>query len=283
MAMGIKYRKPIIGMKDRHVLMELDGDFTDYEMRHKLRHAYLNHKSPHEYDDVNKYIRDIVIGEHNSVYIMSNGIPQPLASVSIFDPNLLSIFTSGQAINYDHAIVFSDGFCLSIVLVNNGTCTSVSIYNSSDCSLYTEGGIGLNSYGYDNGNAVVWQLLYTNTPFTSIQPSYNSSPPGTLLVGPYDTGIFPYAGIKYGYALYQTSNNPLTLTTYYYWQAPSESFSYAYFNLFPTMEFTSSSTPAGSATSGSGAHAYVPIFYSQGNYSFNADTYYISMWQFTYT
>ena len=277
MVMNTKYRKPIIGMKDRHVLIELDGDFTDYEMRHKLRHAYLNHKAPHEYDDVSKYIRDIVIGKYNSVYIMNNGIPQPLASGSILNPNVLSIFTYGQSINYDLALLAGCG--LSMVLVNNGTCTSVNISSSGGCTVRSEGGQALNSYGYDNGNAVAWELLYTNTSFTSIQPSSSSSPPGTLVVGPYNPGIFTYAGIKYGYAAYQTSNNPLTLTTYYYWQAPTGSFSYVYFNLYPTMEYLYS----GNIYLQYNAHALVPIFYSQGNYSFNSGSYYITMWQWTYT
>jgi hypothetical protein len=275
MVMNTKYRKPIIGMKDRHILMKLDGDFTDYEIRHILRHAYLNHKAPHEYDDANKYIRDIVIGEHNSVYIMSNGVQQPLASVSIFNPDLLSTLTSGGYIYYDYALFGGCG--LSIVYTNNATCTSVGINSPSGCTQYNGTGSGLYSYGYNNGNAVVWELLYTNTPFTSIPP--NSSSP--LLVGPYNPGTFTYAGIKYGYAAYQTSNNPLTLTTYYYWEAPSGSFSYAYFNLYASIV---QAYTVGSLTYlNRGGNALIPIFYSKGNYSFNANTYYISVWQFTYT
>jgi len=271
MAINTKYRKPIIGMKDRHILMELDGDFTDYEMRHKLRHAYLNHKSPHEYDDVKKYIRDLVIGEHNSVYIMSNGVPQPFASVSIFNPNLLSFFTSGQPVYYDNLLFGGCG--ITQVYVNNGTCTSYKIVPVSGCGQDVEYALGLNSYGYDNGNAVAWELLYTDIPITSIQPTETNSPPGLLLVGPYNPGTVAYTGIKYGYALYQTSNNPLTLSTYYYWEGQSGSFSYAYFNLYPTVKnFVNESVPA-----------LMPIFYSQGNYSFSANTYYITMWQFTYT
>ena len=275
MVMHMKYGKPITNIRDRHVLIELDGDFTHDEMRHILNHAYLNHKAPHEYDEVKKYIRDLVIGKHNSVYIMNNGNPQPLASTSIFNPNLLSTITSGQTINYDFAATASCGFVIGIS--NNATCTSANVNYPSNCIVKQINGTGLSSYGYNNGNTIVWELLYTDTTFTSIQPSWDTPPQGVLLVGPYNPSFngtsLTHAGVKYAYAAYQTSNNPLTLTTYYYWEALSGSFSYVYLNLYGSWNNPSAMY----------GNMFIPIFYSQGNYSFNANTYYISMWQFTYT
>ena len=272
--MNTKYRKPITNIRDRHILIELTGDFTDNEMRHILNHAYLNHKAPHEYDEAKKYIRDLVIGKHNSVYIMNNGEPEPLASASIFYSPAVSVLSNNYNIYYDY---LSDAYttCGSQFvpgLVNNGTCTS----NTQGTLTYSN---SLLTYGYNNGTALLWELLYTNNSFTSL-PTIN---PGTysngLVVGPRTTYSVPYAGIKYGYALYQTSSNPLTLSTYYYWKAPSSSFSYVYFNIVAYA-----SKVLGSCQAYSQEYSlFVPLFYSQGNYSFNSGTYYMSMWQFTYT
>jgi hypothetical protein len=291
--MYVRYRKPVIGIKDRHVLVELDGDFTDDEMRHILNHAYLNHKAPHEYNEIKKYIRDIVIGKHNSVYIMNNGVPDPLASESIFYPNILG----RGGIYYDYVIAVQ-AYCNSVVVSgydNNSNCTSNTgggIYGSGyifSVSGYTfninSASPSTSTYGYENGVALLWELLYSQNSFTSFQPTLQSAPPGTLVVGPSNPGLFRYSGIKYAYALYQTNNNPLTLTTYYYWSPPSENFSYVYFVLYePTSLGMGQSPPGGgfSSCGGNGVFLY-PIFYSQGNYSFNSGSYYVSMWQFTYT
>jgi len=283
--MSTKYRKPITNIRDRHVLIELDGDFTHDEMRHILNHAYLNHKTPYEYDEAKKYIRDLVIGEHNSVYIMYNGIPEPLASASTFYPGSLSVLSSNSLIDYDFMIIVNNiTYCASSVGIgytNNGTCTSIVVNAPSGLSIP----LSLNStptYGYDNGTALTWELLYTNTQFTSIRPTEGSAPSGTLVVGPYNPGLIPYASIKYGYASYLTSNNPLTLSTYYYWEAPSANFSYVYFNLYANATVWSGGSSVCN-TNVTGQPVLVPIFFSQGNYSFNANTYYITMWQWTYT
>jgi hypothetical protein len=278
------YRKPTVKIMDKHILIELDGDFTDYEIRHLLNHAYLNHKAPHEYDEVKKYIRDLVIGKHNSVYVMNNGSPNPLASASIFYPDQLSTIVSNNDVNYDFLLTISTlncGNAVSIGYTNNETCTSIKIESTSAGSIYISSVTGIPTYGYDNGTALVWELFYTNTNLTSIQPITTGTLTGTLAVGPnnpnYSGQLVPYNGIKYAYAPYLTSNNPLTLSTYYYWQAPSASFSYVYFNLFINAEGGLGSC------SGDQIRLLVPIFYSQGNYSFNAGTYYLSMWQWTYS
>jgi len=269
--MNTKYRKPITNIRDRHVLIELDGDFTHDEMRHILNHAYLNHKAPYEYDDAKKYIRDLVIGDHNSVYIMYNGIPEPFASASIFYPYLIS----NNRIYYDAMINIIGSGCArnqGITYVNNGTCTS-SAGNGSNWPITNPSPPSLSTYGYNNGTTLVWELIYSSTDFTSINPSS----PQIIVVGPYNPNYGPYYNIKYGYAAYPTSNNPLTLSTYYYWEAPTASFSYVYFNLYGSI-----CVDSGTCYS-CGNPAVIPIFYSQGNYSFNSGAYYITMWQWTYT
>jgi len=291
--MYVRYGKPIISMEDRHILIELDGDFTDDEIKHKLNHAYLNHKAPYEDDDVKKYIRDIAIGKHNSVYTMNNGVPDPLASQSIFYPNILG----GGGIYYDFVLVVNGG-CGSAVVSgydNNGNCTSNTgsgVYGSGTTFTASGNTFNVNSaspsistYGYNNGVALLWELLYSQNPITSFQPTWGTAPSGTLIVGPSNPGMFPYGGTKYSYALYQTNNNPLTLTTYHYWEAPSGNFSYVYFVLYENTSLEMSvNYSSGSSCGGFGSGVFLlPIFYSQGNYSFNANTYYISMWQFTYT
>jgi hypothetical protein len=272
----MKYRKPITNIRDRHVLIELDGDFTHDEIRHILNHAYLNHKAPYEYDEVKKYIRDLVIGEHNSVYIMYNGSPNPLASTSIFYPSR----AYSNLTNYDYMVDLYNpniGASVGIGYTNNATCTSTTLKIITSVSLFSLSVSSPSTYGYNNGTALIWELIYATTNFTSISLSSSS----VLVVGPTNPNGIPYSGIKYAYAPYLTSNNPLTLSTYYYWEAPSVSFSHVYFNLVTNA---SGWVTNGSISSGSTSGIIlVPIFYSQGNYSFNANTYYISMWQWTYT
>jgi hypothetical protein len=272
--MNTKYRKPITNIEDRHILIELDGDFTHDEMRHILNHAYLNHKAPHEYDEAKKYIRDLVIGRHNSVYIMNNGVPEPLASASIFYSPAISIIANNADFYYDYVSDAETGGGVGFLpsYVNNVTCTS-----STHGPLLVTG--PLVTYGYDNGTALLWELLYTNNSFTSLPTIEGGTYSNGLVVGPRQSNAVPYAGIKYGYALYQTSSNPLTLSTYYYWEAQSGSFSYVYFNLVGQSCNAWGSYSCDTVVS----NLFVPIFYSYGNYSFNANTYYISMWQFTYT
>ena len=278
--MNMKYRKPITNIMDRHILIELDGDFTHDEMRHILNHAYLNHKAPYEYDEAKKYIRDLVIGDHNSVYIMYNGVPQPLASASIFyPPQAYSNLT-----NYDYMVdLYSPyiGTSVGIGHTNNGTCTSTTLKVISGVGISSVWQGSPSTYGYNNGTALTWELLYSTANFTSISLSASSA----LAVGPNNPnasgGLIPYTGIRYAYAPYLTSNNPLTLSTYYYWEAPSVNFSYAYFNLFAGAGgWLYNSYEGGDSYGGT---LLVPIFYSQGNYSFNSGAYYITMWQWTYT
>jgi len=269
------YRKPMTKIMDRHILIELDGDFTDYEIGHLLRHAYLNHKAPHEYDELKKYIRDLVIGKHNSVYVMNNGNPNPLASASVIGAPYLSTIPTGTKLYYDWFGAQDPIKCASSVvgLTNNST----------DCSSNT---IGFNTwkpelYEYNNGNAVRWSLLYLQMLFNQ-EYGYEMELKPSLLVGPPGITYVPYVIPKYAYAPYISSNNPLTLSAYYYWSitniyAPSSiSFNYVYFNIYMYGCYTH-------ACACPGAPSIIPLFFSSGSFTFKKDTYYISMWQWAYT
>jgi len=268
--MKMMYRKPTVKIMDKHTLIELDGDFTDYEIGHLLNKAYLNHKAPHEYDELKKYIRDLVIGKHNSVYIMNNGNPNPLASASVIGSPYLSTIVRGQVLYYDWlGLQVNCSTGIQLGLTNNST----------NCSSNT---VGDNTwhpalYGYNNGNAVEWELYYTTKPFPQ-QPVPPSSSEPVLTVGPTSLGIGYYASPKYAYAPYISSNNPLTLSTYYYWNSGSSSlsFNYVYFIIYSNGCFTN-------ACDCPGAPSIEPLFFSSGSFTFQASTYYISMWQWTYT
>jgi len=273
--MKMMYRKPMTKIMDRHILIELDGDFTDYEIGHLLRHAYLNHKAPHEYDELKKYIRDLVIGKHNSVYVMNNGNPNPLASASVIGAPYLSIIPAGTKLYYDW-FGFQDPMkCVSIQLGFTN--------NSTNCSSNT---IGFNTwnpvlYGYNNGKAVVWVLLYTPIPFQQENPDSIQFKPA-LMVEPLGFKGEKFASPKYAYAPYISSNNPLTLSTYYYWNgtgnsgASSLSFNYVYFSIFLAGCFTA-------ACACPGAPSIVPLFFSSGSFIFQSNINYIGTWQWTYT
>jgi len=264
------YRKPTVKTMDRHILIELDGDFTHYEIRHLLNKAYLNHKAPHEYDELKKYIRDLVIGKHNSVYIMANGSPEPLASASILASPYLSNY-SGQ-VYYDYAFsgTSMSGVWNPACLTNNSTnCNSIS--SAAGCTPLNWAPIFIE---YNNGEAWQWGLFYIPNVITAGgQGLY-------ITMSPILGNIYPpnyiIINAKYGYAPYVSSTNPLTLTTYFYWSPGSSSYSYSY------VYFTIAMNP--NTCNGPNGGIYIlPLFYSTGQYNFNSDTYYISMWQFTYT
>jgi len=273
--MKMMYRKPTVKIMDRHTLIELDGDFTDYEIGHLLNKAYLNHKAPHEYDELKKYIRDLVIGKHNSVYIMNNGSPNPLASASVLGTPYLSTISAGTYLHYDWLGTSQSSACSSneLGLTNNST----------NCSSNTVGGSPWipSLYGYNNGKAVEWELYYTTTTFSQEGANPSSSNP-VLTVGPTALINIAYASPKYAYAPYISSNNPLTLSTYYYWDgtgnsgASSLSFNYVYFGIFLSGWFNGACYSASYAL-------LMPLFFSHGSFTFQANTYYIGMWQFTYT
>ena len=261
------YRKPVIKVMDRHTLIELDGDFTDHEIGHLLRHAYLNHKAPHEYDELKKYIRDLVIGKHNSVYVMNNGSPNPLASASVIGSPYLSTISAGSWIYYDWLGV--SGFLPEIGLTNNSTNCNSNNYGTTQW--------GPVIYGYNNGNAIGWSLYYITTPFNKLTQPSTSPFPG-LSVSPVYCYTSVYVSPKYAYAPYISSNNPLTLSTYYYWYSGSSlSFNYVYFNIYFNTCYTGAEAPC------PGKPSIIPLFFSSGSFTFQASTYYISMWQWTYT
>jgi len=269
------YRKPIVKIMDRHTLIELDGDFTDYEIGHLLNKAYLNHKAPHEYDELKKYIRDLVIGKHNSVYIMNNGSPNPLASASVIGTPYLSTIPTGTSMYYDWLGTSQNPPCYNAELGLTN--------NSTNCSSNTVGGNIWNPriYGYNNGEAVEWELYYTTVTFTQ-EGATPSSYTSVLTVGPSGLNERAYASPKYAYAPYITSNNPLTLSTYYYWDgtgnlgASSLSFNYVYFNIVLSV-------PSAYVCPNAVEASITPLFFSSGSFTFEANTYYIGIWQFTYT
>ena len=273
--MKMMYRKPTIKIMDRHTLIELDGDFTDHEIGHLLNKAYLSHKAPHEYDELKKYIRDLVIGKHNSLYIMGNGSPDPLASATILASPYL-VYYSGP-VNYDYAFsgTSNTGVWNPACTTNNPTNCNTGVYAESS----TAGCKPLNwepiFIEYNNGEAWQWGVFYKVDAITDYTTSglYTTMSPITGNVYPPDYVII---NAKYGYAPYVSSTNPLTLTTYFYWSPGSSSYSFSY------VYFTIAMNPY-TCNGPNGGIYIIPLFYSTGQYNFNSDTYYISMWQFTYT
>jgi hypothetical protein len=263
--MKMMYRKPMVKIMDRHTLIELDGDFTDYEIGHLLNKAYLNHKAPHEYDELKRYIRDLVIGKHNSVYIMNNGDPNPISSASVLGTPYLSTIPAGTGLTYDWLGVSE--YFPEIGLTNNSTNCGSNNYGVTDWNPTI--------YGYNNGNAIEWALYYTTTPFNKL--SVSSPLPG-LSISPTSYYTSVYVSPKYAYAPYITSNNPLTLSTYYYWySSSSQSYNYVYFNISFDNCYTGAASPC------PGKPSIMPLFFSSGSFTFQASTYYIGMWQWTYT
>jgi len=255
-------------VQDRHTLIELGGDFTNNEIRHILNHAYLEHKSPHEYDELKKYIRDIVIGKHNSVYIMNNGNPEPLASAFVLASPYISNLSG--SIYYDYCAATSS-YWFAFMTNNSSNCNSNS-GRALNWSILTN--------KYNNGNALQWGLFYTNT-------TCPNDPNGLYVSFPNsgaNPGTYAYVYATFGYAPYVTSTNPFILTTYYYWNPGSSSHSYTYVYFVVDMNARDNQVWLSyNGTSSLLSIAFLPIFYSTGQYNFNPDTYYISMWQWTYS
>ncbi len=273
----MKYRKPILSVVDRHILMELDIDkYDEKDFKRLLRKAYLNHKAPHEYPDVKRYIRDMVIGKHNSVYIMNNGSPNPLAAASVLGSPYLSSLGSGVALYYDYFYVAQGYSCFNVALGETN--------NQTNCNSNNVGYVTWSPYvyGYNNGTAISWGIYYLPTTFTSSASGVSGSLPSNssnyLLVGTKGVNDIPFISPKYAYAPYISSTSPLTLSTYYYWEnstGKTLTEQYAYFSIILD----------GCATYNCGCPGLVsimPLFYTQGSFTLNNGTYYLSMWQWTY-
>ncbi len=274
------YRKPSLPIKDRHVLIELDMDkHNEYDIKHLLNHAYLNHKAPHEYDDLKRYIRDITLGKHNSVYIMNNGSPNPLSSAFILGSPYLAKAIPIGTLYYDYTYDF---FGFSVTWVGTNLTNNPSNCNSSTPSISNNSpatSANLNVYGFNNGTAIAYGMLYLPMPFNQI-PTSSYGP--YLVVAPISliqtatSTVFQQVYSKYAYAPYVSSQNPLTLTAYLFWENSTSTVfneSYVYF-IIPFSATFPYSQPY--------AMALVPLFYSTGSFSFSTSTYYLSMWQWTY-
>jgi len=271
----MKYRKPMKDVQDRHILIELGGDFINNEIRHILNHAYLEHKAPHEYDELKKYIKDLVIGKHNSVYVMNNGSPDPLASASILASPYISNY-SGQ-IYYD--------YFRSVYPVSSPYPTPCPTNNSTNCNSNSCGPINWApiTVKYNNGEAWQWGLFYTYAEIMNLTPTVVSGNTSGyyITISPQTCGCTPYFTLitaSFGYAPYVSSTNPFILTTYFYWNPGSSPFSSSY--VYFTVDMNCANNPL-SGSSVCGIYL-VPLFYSAGQYNFNSDTYYISIWQWTY-
>jgi len=152
-----------------------------------LKHAYRANKRPSEFDEVKKFISDVVEPRHNSIYVGNCNRPSAYGTFALLgNIHYGTVFTSTSL--SDDIIDYTDR-----VIEKCSPEFNVSGYCAS--------AIGDQTQGYNNGTSI-WTLLESTNYY------------------PISTYDFPqYWGIQY--APYVYSTNPLTLLMYGSWTASS--------------------------------------------------------------
>jgi len=239
------YFSRLLGVRDASRLIELKVDADDPALQLALKHAYRANKRPSEFDEVKKFISDVVEPRRNSIYVGNCNRPSAYGTFALL----------GNV--YYGAIAKAGAYADDIL---NFSCTGLTKCGTSigACACISPGGsapAGVTTQSYNNGTSIYTLLTGTNYyPISS-----------------YD--IPQYWGIQY--APYVYSTNPLTLLMYGSWTA-SSSWTRNYIDL----GVAAVETPSGCSS----VTLAEPVFYAtqSGGFSVSNGVSYISEWEIIY-
>jgi len=185
------YFSRLLGVRDVGRLIELKVDVDDPALQLALKHAYKANRRPSEFDEVKKFISDVVEGRRNSIYIGNCNRPSAYGTYALLG-NIHYGTLPGQGAYNDDAVLYPSS-CVIQCGTSSSYCTCANIRGNIS--------VGVGTASYNNGTSILTTLTATNYyPISS-----------------YD---FPQAwGIQY--APYVYSTNPLTLLMYSSWTASS--------------------------------------------------------------
>jgi len=185
------YFSRLLGVRDVGRLIELKVDADDPALQLALKHAYKANKRPSEFDEVKKFISDVVEPRRNSIYIGNCNRPSAYGTFALLG-NVYYGTLPGQKAYNDDAVLYPSS-CVIRCSTNTPNCTCANIAGYLP--------IGVTTQSYNNGTSIYTVLTGTN-------------------YYPVSSNDLPQAwGIQY--APYVYSTNPLTLLMYGSWTASS--------------------------------------------------------------
>jgi hypothetical protein len=179
------YFSRLLGVRDASRLIELKVDADDPELQLALKHAFKFNRRPSEFDEVRRFISDVVEGVHNSIYVGNCNRPSAYGTAALLG-NVAYGALPRQGAYADDALLYNCNYVLK--------CAS-SVVVCYNCFTYT----GVTTQGYSNGTSI-----------STLLESSNYYPVSTW-------DIAQAWGIQY--APYVYSTNPLTLIMYGSWTA----------------------------------------------------------------
>jgi len=181
------YFSRLLGVRDVGRLLELKVNANDPELQLALKHAYKANRRPSEFDEVKKFISDVIEPRRNSIYVGNCQRPSAYGTYVLLGNIYYGTLPSVNSLNED-ALIFGP----SIVVECNLECYGCPCKPTN---------LGVQTTSYNNGTSI-----YT------ILESTNYYPVSTWDI-PQNWGI--------QYAPYVISTNPLTLIMYGSWSASS--------------------------------------------------------------
>jgi len=185
------YFSRLLGVKDVGRLIELKVDADDPALQLAIKHAYRVNKRPSEFDEVRRFISDVVEGGRNSIYVGNCQRPSAYGTFVLLG-NIHYGTLPGKAAYSDDEVMYP-GSCLNECSTQTGLC------NCGGTNVVWQTGVGTASY--NNGTSI-----YTVLTSTNYYPVSSNDEPQIW-------------GIQY--APYVYSTNPLTLIMYGSWTASS--------------------------------------------------------------
>jgi len=181
------YFSRLLGVRDASRLIELKVDANDPALQLALKHAYKFNKRPSEFDEVRRFISDVVEPRRNSIYVGNCNRPSAYGTFALLGNIRYGALPSNGAYA-DDALFYN---CSTVLKCG----TTVVGCGSATLTCPT----AVSTQSYNNGTSISTLLESSN-------------------YYPVSTWDIPQAwGIQY--APYVNSTNPLTLIMYGSWTA----------------------------------------------------------------
>jgi len=187
------YFSRLLGVRDASRLLELKVDANDPALQLALKHAYKVNKKPSEFDEVKKFISDVVEPRRNSIYVGNCQRPSAYGTYALLGNINYGTLPGTGSLN-DDALMYPSSCLIICGTSSAGSCTCGTAQQWTFK-------VGVQTASYNNGSSIYTILTGTN--------HY-----------PISTSDLPQIwGIQY--APYVYSTNPLTLIMYGSWTASS--------------------------------------------------------------
>jgi hypothetical protein len=185
------YFSRLLGVRDASRLIELKVDADDPALQLALKHAYKANKRPSEFDEVRRFVSDVVEPRRNSIYVGNCNRPSAYGTYALLGNIHYGTLPSAGSLSDDSLVFYDNVIVKCSTYCNNCWCVNAS----------TNIPIGVQTASYNNGTSIYTVLASTN-------------------YYPISSWDIPQSwGIQY--APYVYSTNPLTLIMYGSWTASS--------------------------------------------------------------